>query len=108
MAPFRLGKDEGYMHDFISHPYRWDQHVYLFVIGKKKPKGEALSGVDGGLVELVKSTGGDVMYISSLKEAQRTMKTLLDGMTSAGPTVTLKLNAVDAAGSNSGNLSSSG
>ena len=23
MAPFRLGKDEGYMHDFISHPYRW-------------------------------------------------------------------------------------
>ena len=57
--------------------------------------------MDGGLVELVKSTGGDVLYISSLKEAQRTMKTLLDGMTSAGPTVTLKLNAVDAAGSNS-------
>lgn len=101
MAPFRLGKDEGYMHDFISHPYRWDQHVYLFVIGKKKPKADASGGVDAGLVELIRGTGGDVLNVSSLKEAQRTMKTLLDGMVSSGPTVSLKLSALDAAGNNS-------
>lgn len=96
--PFKLNRDEGYLHDFISHPYRWDHHVHLFVIEdsrSSKPKQNGDKNNEGvlesGIAELVHSTGGSIFTVSSMREARSVMTTLLQNVIGATPTVTMRL-----------------
>ncbi len=94
--PFKLNVDEGYLHDFISHPYRWDQRVYLFVIdggsmGQDVAEGEEYDVTKSGIADLVFATGGSIFTVSSMREARSTMTTLVQSIVNAAPTVTMRL-----------------
>lgn len=99
--PFKLNKDEGYLHDFVSHPYRWDQHIYLFVIddgssGQDGAAGQAEDVTKSGLAELAYATGGNVFTVSSMREARSVMTTLVQSIINIAPTVTMRF-ALDGA-----------
>ena len=96
--PFKLNRDEGYLHDFISHPYRWDHHVHLFVIEDSRSSNPKQNGdennedvLESGIAELVHSTGGSIFTVSSMREARSVMTTLLQNVIGATPTVTMRL-----------------
>jgi hypothetical protein len=104
--PFKLSRGDGHLFDWYSHAYRWDQHVHLFVIddsssGGKKGGSKSRSSnknnsnngggvLDSGLAELVSTTGGSVFTVSSMREAQAAMKTLLRTVIDS-PTLTMRL-----------------
>ena len=82
-TPFEMENKLGAASDYVTHPYKWDHRVYLFVLQcdhEDEAGDNSPSQLNSDLVHLCTVTGGDVFVVHSMGEARSIMTRIMNAL----------------------------